>query len=75
MTHEDKEAILALIDGMRTTHLVAVLDGDYLRDCYADSTLMRNHGGLTLVDKMYFRFGKYLLRTQFENASMWRHGA
>jgi hypothetical protein len=75
LTHEDEEAILELIDGMRTTHLVAVLDGDYLRDCYADSTLMRNHGGLTLVDKRYFRFGKYLLRTQFENASMWRHGA
>ena len=63
LTHEDEEVILGLIDGMRTTHLVAVLDGDYLQDCYADSTLMRNHGCLTLVDKRYFRFGKYLLHT------------
>ena len=62
---------------MRTTHVVAVLDGEYLRDCYAAATQVRNNGGLTLVDKRYFRFGRCLLHTirKCINVEAWnRHG-
>jgi hypothetical protein len=77
ISKEKEEEILAFIESMKTTHLVAVLDEEYLRECYAAATQVRNNGGLTLVDKRYFRFGRCLLHTirKCINVEAWnRHG-
>jgi hypothetical protein len=52
---------LSFLKDLRWLHADAVLDKNYMRDCYSDQMMIQNNGGLALVDKHYFDFGKELM--------------
>ena len=58
---ENVEPLIKHLDGMRCYHHHAIIDPEYLKNCYSDSDQSRNGGWLSLVSKEYFEFGKVLL--------------
>ena len=46
---------------MRILHHQALLDDEYMKNCYALTDQIRNQGGLALVSSTYFPFGHQLL--------------
>jgi hypothetical protein len=52
---------LRLLELMRVLHHEAIVDEEYMADCYAESDQLRNKGGLTLVSKDFFGFGRELM--------------
>jgi hypothetical protein len=64
--HEDDDdaflsSVVEYLDTMRCFHVDVVLDDEYMELCYSISHQMVNKGGLTLVSKDYFQFGKSLM--------------
>lgn len=51
---------------MRIIHSQAILDPDYMKNCYEPLDVMTNLGGLTLVSSQFFEFGKMLIKTVAE---------
>ena len=49
------------IKSMRILHHQALLDDEYMKNCYALTDQIRNQGGLALVSSTYFPFGHQLL--------------
>ena len=43
-------------------HREALMNDNYMRNCYADSDKMKNHGGLTLISPQYFKFAEKLIQ-------------
>ena len=45
---------------MRILHKDALLESAYVRDFYANTDKMLNHGGMALISKEYYPFAQYL---------------
>jgi hypothetical protein len=58
---ENVEPLIQHLDGMRCFHHHAIIDPEYMKNCYSHSDQSRNGGWLSLVSKDYFEFGKVLL--------------
>jgi hypothetical protein len=58
----ENEAKLALLESMQVYEHDIILDSEYMESCYAERDQLRNQGGLTLVSKDFFEFGKQLMR-------------
>ena len=54
--------LLRYMDGMVLRHHEALLDEDYLANCYDSFYQLKNNGGLTLVSRAYFEFGGELIQ-------------
>ena len=48
-------------------HADAIQDPDYMNNCYDTVLMLKNNGGLTLVTKEYFNFGKALTKVVAES--------
>jgi len=59
---DENDEMLAYLEGMRVFHDRAVLDEEYMRECYSLFHRMINNGWLTLVSKALFPFGRNLMR-------------
>jgi hypothetical protein len=61
---EEGEAALhlELLLSMRCLHADAIIDDEYLRDCYSPHMRMENCGGLALVSKEYFGVASQVMR-------------
>jgi hypothetical protein len=60
-TLEEEEEMIRFIDEMRIFHTEALLDKQYLHECYPSCHQLKNKGWLSLVAKEYFPFAQYLL--------------
>ena len=58
---ENLEPLMHHLDGMRCFHHHAIIDPEYLKNCYSHADQSRNGGWLSLVSKEYFEFGRVLL--------------
>ena len=58
---EDLDSLIQHLDGMRIFHHRAIVDQEYMKNCYSQADQTRNGGWLSLVSKDYFEFGKVLL--------------
>jgi hypothetical protein len=58
---ENVEPLIQHLDGMRCFHHHAIIDEEYMKNCYSQADQSRNGGWLSLVSKDYFEFGKVLL--------------
>jgi hypothetical protein len=58
---EDVEPLIQHLDGMRCFHHHAIIDEDYMKNCYSQADQSRNGGWLSLVSKDFFEFGRVLL--------------
>ena len=59
---ENVEPLIKHLDNMRCFHHDnAIIDPDYMQNCYSHTDQSRNGGWLSLVSKEYFFFGKVLL--------------
>jgi hypothetical protein len=58
---ENVEQLIQHLDGMRCFHHHAIIDPEYMENCYSHSDQSRNSGWLSLVSKEYFEFGRVLL--------------
>lgn len=54
---------LEAVTEMRVLHHDAILDSEYLRDCYDETYQLVNCGGLALVSRQYFGFGSRLVES------------
>jgi hypothetical protein len=61
---EREERPLDYMNRMVYRHADALVDIEYLQNCYDDYFQLKNCGGLTLVSPAYFEFGKLLLQRQ-----------
>jgi hypothetical protein len=60
-TLEEEEEMIRFVDQMRIFHTEALLDKQYLHECYTSCHQLKNKGWLSLVAKEYFPFARYLL--------------
>jgi hypothetical protein len=60
-TLEEEEEMIRFVDEMRIYHTEALLDKQYLLECYASCHQLKNKGWLSLPSKAYFPFARYLL--------------
>jgi hypothetical protein len=60
---DELESTIAFLDNMFIRHWEAMQDEDYRKNYYDEFFMIYNSGGLTLVSKEYFEFGKILLET------------
>jgi hypothetical protein len=60
-TLEEEEEMISFLDGMRIHHTEAILDKQYLHECYPAFHQLKNKGWLSLVSRAYFPFARYLL--------------
>jgi hypothetical protein len=58
---ENVEPLIQHLDGMRCFHHHAIIDPEYMKNCYSHTDQSRNGGWLSLVSKHFFEFGKVLL--------------
>jgi hypothetical protein len=74
---ENVEPLIQHLDGMRCFHHHAIIDQEYMKNCYSQADQSRNGGWLSLVSKHYFGFGKVLLshiRDNVQQKQWGRHG-
>jgi hypothetical protein len=55
---ENVEPLIEHLDGMRCFHHHAIIDPEYMKNCYSQADQSRNGGWLSLVSKDFFEFGK-----------------
>jgi hypothetical protein len=60
-TLEEEEEMIRFVDEMRIYHTEALLDKQYLLECYASCHQLKNKGWFLLPSKAYFPFARYLL--------------
>jgi hypothetical protein len=58
---ENVEPLIQHLDRMRCFHHHAIINQEYMKNCYSQADQTRNGGWLSLVSKEYFDFGKVLL--------------
>jgi hypothetical protein len=58
---ENVGPLIQHLDGMRCFHHHAIIDPEYMKNCYSQADQSRNGGWLSLVSKEFFDFGKVLL--------------
>jgi hypothetical protein len=58
---ENVEPLIQHLDGMRCFHHHAIIDPEYMKNCYSHTDQSRNGGWLSLVSKEFFDFGRVLL--------------
>jgi hypothetical protein len=51
---EDVGPLIEHLDGMRCFHHDAIIDQDYMKNCYSEADQSRNGGWLSLVSKDFF---------------------
>jgi hypothetical protein len=74
---EDVGPLIEHLDGMRCFHHDAIIDQDYMKNCYSEADQSRNGGWLSLLSKDFFDFGKVLLshiRDNVQQQQWGRHG-
>jgi hypothetical protein len=54
----ENEAKIAVLESMHVYEHEAVLDSEYMENCYAMADQLRNRGGLCLISKQFFDFGR-----------------
>ena len=57
----ENESVIAFLKSMRILHREALVNEDYMRNCYAETDKMLNHGGLTLISPPFFQFATQLI--------------
>jgi hypothetical protein len=60
-TLEEEKEMISFVDGMRIFHTAAILDEEYLLECYPSCHQLKNKGWLSLVSKPFFPFARHLL--------------
>jgi hypothetical protein len=60
-TLEEEKEMISFVDDMRIFHTQAILDEEYLLECYPSCHQLKNKGWLSLVSKPFFPFARYLL--------------
>jgi hypothetical protein len=74
---DNVEPLIEHLDQMRCFHHHALIDTEYMKNCYAQADQSRNGGWLSLVSKDYFSFGKVLMQKIRDNVQQkeWaKHG-
>ena len=68
--NEDQEAIIKLLNDMKTTECAILHDVDYLEKYYPLIDRLKNRGGLTLISPKYIELGHEILVTTSVNVDM-----
>jgi len=72
----DADSVVKLLEEMSYTHVQALLDDDYMRQCYSTTDSIMNRGHLTLISPQYYQFGESLLTElrKFDSSFIRKHG-
>jgi hypothetical protein len=76
-TLEQEEEMIRFLGGMIIHHTEAILDKQYLHECYPSFHQLKNKGWLSLVSRAYFPFARYLLHQiclTVDVKEWWRRG-